>query len=704
MTGRRIQTLASLASALLVRTACAAVGDSVPGLLVTPPSWTTGVVVQVKYTPLGSSTNGPVRLDATAALGMCATLDAYAERFYVPATATYDPDTGTYWEGVGIPCTDGPMSGWATNDYSRIRYWEYQHPIWPRPGDRNFTNEWRRIFPKASRMLEDVRGNLRGLVRRGWSELGVNNSRLLYHGPSMSSSLFGGADCISFGWTSRTNAEEELVRAANELDLCLDWSCTDDYEPRTNNVALSLPSILSEVEPMGTNRYERYMPGNPSPVGPVSNILSTASGPAYSRAGGWLDRTNVTMRISADDFGWMNTLLAIMDKSYYVGWLIDGMPLVRFNCVERSLSADRSYSITNGTLHLSLVGSTPVAVARGVSAYQVSEGSTCETNSTFVTHELRWECYDGAAASATATVGGYIPVALNKARLDDLFSDMGPGENAVRIWAVMDEHSERGPCLIVYYGDRSMPDWIYGIDIGQSMSVSSGSISADAFADVTVTEADAARPYAAAGDHWYATGMSRRHVRPVEPNGGRMTSYSLQTLGQRRWAKGEEVHFYEGEIEYKAMASEGRTGASLDDSARQCAEVLCQDCSDYAAASSEGLLGTPGDTLQALGGLLNPCADRVTDALTNLTWGFAVDYSGMLLMKTNSTYRVVDESTLAELPKDDRTGEYIFARLVAGGSETVGTNLTECSLSLTIDHSAAIYWKWKNLPLEDESQ
>ena len=76
----------------------------------------------------------------------------------------------------------------------------------------------------------------------------------------------------------------------------------------------------------------------------------------------------------------------------------------------------------------------------------------------------------------------------------------------------------------------------------------------------------------------------------------------------------------------------------------------------------------------------------------------------MLLMKTNSTYRVVDESTLAELPKDDRTGEYIFARLVAGGSETVGTKLTACSLSLTIEHSAAIYWKWKNLPLEDESQ
>ena len=139
----------------------ASIGTSTPGVFFTPPEWATPLgqtSIEAKDMPLGyyNGATNILRLGTTSALGLVATLDAAMERWWGPIFT----DNGLSSDYI---CYPGPVSAWATNDYSKSP-WRAFPTLFPSPKERMLTNETSRIFPQiynpydARSMLSVTRG------------------------------------------------------------------------------------------------------------------------------------------------------------------------------------------------------------------------------------------------------------------------------------------------------------------------------------------------------------------------------------------------------------------------------------------------------------------------------------------------------------------------------------------------------------------
>lgn len=682
-----------------------AVGDSEVGVFITPPAWATTnstATVPKRYTPLGT-TNDPVRLNVSAALGMCATLDGLAERMYVPNFNQADP-----WRGdvkyTWLDFDPGPINGWKSLNFSIFPWGLLDGRLWTLPAERQITNSWSRIFPRVSTMLEDVRGRLRQLAL-GQEQL-LRSS--LIRGTRLSSSLFGDVDTLSFDWCSRDQAITNLIDVAD--DLCLDWSCTSDQRRPCLQILNAVDEILQLYDYERTNIYARLRADSPAPLPRVHDILMQLE-PTYLISEGWLTNQWRQMRIDADDFGWMNKMIAAIDKSYMMDY--DGLPLIQFAENECYASASRTMNITGGVFLLSYD-----QVAGNVASVEnvLAVNPVDTTNSSPVTTRVEWNLLFslndlGANAEASIASAAYQlmidPVTLATQTLDPPVSPNGIRQIIFNSFT----DDENGPTIEILAApnDGTSPverwqtvDRFRTLNIVSTLPVSHGTATCTAQGDISWT----ARilPYGTIGTNW-PTNYSGRHVRPLPDSyvSNYVSTVNYQLAAKRTIKTGSDD---EGTVEYYAEGA-GTNSQNLDRSAFSMAATVFSLCRDKASDAIDFDFENPtGNIHDWLGRNATALFDAaVNNASENASWSVGT-VGAAYLIQTNGTYSIfqgVDTTNgmeFVELPTftDDGTKYSIYGSISAWASGSAATNAPTISLSCEMNSSAAVYWTFHNIP------
>lgn len=692
-------------AALAISGVAFGVGDSNVGLFVTPPSWAatgTTTTVAKKYTPLGIS-NNVVRLNTQAALGMCATLDACAERFWVPLFNYPDPARHLFYDFFDFYA--GPPANWAAFDFTTSPFVYYQ--LWNSPDLRQITNSWSRIFPVVSDRLENVRTLLRNFF---------NDSALYFGSWYYSSSLIGGSDTVSFEWCDREAAKSYLKAVEDSDGLCLDWSCLTNViavEGRgapDNAVVRMLDLDSAEL----TNIFARCRPNSPGTAPPLTNLLQRLE-PTFTLRDGWLSFSNRTSRISANDFGWMNKLLAALDKTYYMGGY-HGLPIIQFKHSSYSGHATMTKPVTDGVFALSW--SETHGMVATLQNFNVGDATPAITiNKTDSISGISFELTE-ADASASLTVIGSASLAERADAINSQL-DVPVAANAFRsIRFVADMDETDGPTIALYVWSKDgTPDasgsesllWSSPvISIVNSVSVNSGSFALTADCGIETTTAPA--PYLNLGDYWAVTN-SGRHVRPLPESiaPGFVRAINLQTAGKRTldWTVNGSITNEVGFIAHPSSPS----SQQLDDMALSEAEIIRSDCADT-ATERFGVDFSDVNASQFTRSWVNESAGQLLEAtgleaLSNGTWGASVTPGDMYLANTNGTLSLyaVSGGTWTELPHlilNNVDYGQIYGTVNASTQSSAGTNRPPASLSAEVDFSAAVYWSWRNLPLSPD--
>ena len=695
------------AVALLICGVAFGVGDSRVGLFVTPPAWAatgTTTVVAKKYIPLGLS-NEVVRLNKQAALGMCATLDGCAERYWVPLFNYPDPARRRFYDFADFYA--GPPSNWSAFDFTTSPFDYYQ--LWNAPDLRHITNSWSRIFPVVSDRLEDVRSILRKFVNEGSSSLDT----WLY-----SSSLFGGADTVSFGWRDREATKNYLRAVEKSGGLCLDWTCITNvnYASGRNAPRNVILDMLSLDQDEFTNVFERCGPNGVGIVPAVTNLLKRLE-PTYTFRDGWLDFTNKTSRISANDFGWMNKLLAMLDKTYHVGGY-DGLPIIQFKHTAYGGHATMSQPVTNGVFLLSwdVINGTVATLQH----FDVAEATPeITTNKEDSISGISFEVSEAGASATLYAVGSVslaekaewindqlaVPVAVNSFRSVRFSADIdetyGPTVE-IFVWSKDGTPDETG--FPISLGSRPI------VRIVNNVDVDSGAFTLTADCGLGTTTAPA--PYLNLGQYWSVTN-SGRHVRPL-PDAiapGFVRAINLQTAGMRSfdWTVDGSVT---NEVEYAALASTP-SSRQLDDMAISEAEIFRRDC-EHDATERFGVDFSDVNASQYTRSFVSETAPKLMaaaadEALSNGTWGVSIATEYTYLVNTNGSLSIYYDkggtNGWAELPHlivDNVDYGQIYGTVNASTQAAAGTNRPPASLTADVDFSAAVFWNWRNLPIRDE--
>ena len=287
------------------------VGTSEPGVFFTPILSSRGYGDPV--TPLGSATNRGVRLDVNAAQGMIATLDGLMERAVLPALYDYAPLCMGYPPARVSGGSEIPKD-WRHQDWTNKVFYNYSQPNFathcpfPMAAQRDITSIGdRRIFPRIREMLSEAETFIRTYVQglklqeTGWAF-------------NAGSTLFGNNDTITIPLTDKTNvtdtATEFLTRA--NLGFSSLPECKMTGFLRGSEYSLNALSSIFEPAPA------RYTSAMLNPLADYQKEIAEAS-KEWSLSKGLFESTNRFARISSEELGRINTFLALFNKTYSDG-------------------------------------------------------------------------------------------------------------------------------------------------------------------------------------------------------------------------------------------------------------------------------------------------------------------------------------------------------------------------------------------------
>lgn len=706
-------------------------GDSEVGVLITPPTWATTsafTTVPRHYTPFGMvPTGSPVKLNTSAALGMCATLDGFAERLYVPAMTLDDPYRAAY---DNFP--PGPIGGWKTLDFNNVSWWVPGSLFWRSPAERQITNSWSRIFPRVSTMLETVRSKLRQLVR--------GDESYFVYDLTLSSSHFGGVDTLSFSWLSRDFAIHELSEVAN--GLCLDWSCTADWQYPRNLPINAASDILGLSDTETTNIYARIRPNSPAPLPSVFEIID----PILQEEGfwirdGWLSNTWQQARIDANDFGWMNRLLLTIDKSYYNR---TGLPIFNFEQQFTSSEVTLSSTITGGVFVLNYTPfDGPSAELESLDIANPDKSAITSPTNSQNDSSIQFDLYDLSAESSAYLYAIPAPLSVDAS---ELALDLDVASDGVRPLIFLEYPDQiHGPIVEIVAAAEDIADvadfetnsvtWFTHsyfpvLDIIDTLPVASGKVSTVCNGSVQWTSR--VLPYTRLGNDYSGRTNSVPHNYPigrlVAP--GYVKQINYQLAAKRSVLQdiyGNAVYYADDDstnVEYYAAAV-STTEPGLDDAAFGMAGDVLRDCRRKASSAVNIDWKNPASSVEEWARhnsdtLYN---DAITNANTRASWGVTTVGLAFLLKPINadvfgiytvtvtnavdgstnaidSSSNVVDSSyELVELPIiGDEFPRHVYGSVSAHANGASSTNAPRSSLNCELQSSAAIYWNFKNLP------
>ncbi|MBQ6328545.1 MAG: hypothetical protein IJI35_05980 [Kiritimatiellae bacterium] len=670
------------------------------GYFVTPPGWAAGggdidtnsslPQVDARYTLAGTNAS-LVRLNVPAALGMCATLDACAERWWVPLFSYPSPGHRAFYQYSDF--YPGPADEWAAFNFASDPFYA-SPPLWSTPDQRVISNTFGRIFFRISDMLEDVRSRLRSLA-------GVYPTDSCFGPWFYGSSKFGGIDTVEFDWCERPDAMDTL-REAFDDGLCLDWSCLSNnawsgqYTAFPRTVAMDFINLDNDEF---TNVVARCRRDAHPPLPDIYDILHRKSlAPTLSRS--WLSYSNITSRISADDFGWMNRLLAALDKTYLVGGY-DGLPIVLFTQLDVHGEVRLSQSLTNGYFILSLgAGDALIATLSGVKFADASTSSpVIQTGTNFISNTALFSISRGAKASLHAS--GAVPLGISASALNDLLpSRLGVNESVMLRFIAYPGGEGEGPLVDIIAwpdGENGYPILLKVIrilDVVSSVPVNSGLFAVDAEVDLSAT--GRSLPYAPLGAPWLGTN-SIPHVRPLPDQYAPdfVSQVKLQVAARRDWAVDNMPL-----DEYAAFSGDATT-RNLDGEARILAERVKMECeTDASSAFDVDFSDIESSAKDVVRSDIAELRDLITE--TNGTWGVqTVDINHTAyLANAGGVIRLflVDASGFWSEAPQLSEGVYLYANVVADCGDSVSTNFPSAELSAEYSFGAAVYWFWPALP------
>ncbi len=681
-------------------------GDSVVGYFVTPPGWAVSggdidnnsslPQVDARYTLAGTNAR-LVRLNVPAALGMCATLDACAERWWVPAMSYPSPGHRAWYEFIDFYA--GPPADWAAFDFTSDPFDLLSSPLWPYPNERVISNTFGRIFFRASDMLEDVRSRLRTFAAYPTDSA---------FGPALyGSSLFGGIDSWDFDWCERSNAVA-ACRAAFDAGLCYDWSCLSNsawsgiYTAAPNTVLLDYVNLDQDEF---TNVVVRCSATAKPPLPEIYDILTANGSPTLLR--GWLSYSNITSRISANDFGWMNSLLAALDKTYLVT-SYSGLPIVIFKELDIHGEATGSQSITNGYFYLSLGGFDETVASLSGADFSDNEPPPPVIRTAEGVYDMRAIfAVQNKNAYGSLYAHGSSPLVISADQLEQKLPNPLASNEFVRVdFFVYNGESEGQGPLIDIYAISTNFEWetrierVRVLDEVSGVPVVWGSVRADAVLDLLAT-GERLR-YASLGAPWGGTN-SVPHVRPLPDQVARrfVSRVALQLAARRDW------NYDDMSLDEYAAFSGSAYSGSLDYEAAMLAELVRDQCADDAASMfgvdfsglEEHADSVVGDWRRSALASMRP---YLVDSATNGRWyvSTVVPAGGnAYLVNTNDAIRLFEGEppNWSELPQLAE-GIYHYADVVAEVACYASTNAPSAELSAEFDFSAAVYWNWPALP------
>ena len=657
------------------------VGPSVPGVFITPPQAAggVGVTVPVAYTPLGTG-GGIVRLNDMAWEGVCATLDGFAERFYFPTIWSRDVDPMRPDSHSLAHDDNGRLQQWRSFNFDSYYNWNRgAWAMWPMATNRNFAAAWRRIFPRARDMLSgEVAPALRRMVRLADDTFKDVNRQV-------SSSLFGGSDIVSFDWCDRDAAQSRVARALNDDMLCPTYADTADCN-RAMAVGGSYLTCNAAAYTcgVGTNYCRRdYTSTLPA----VTSIIYSVNG-GLNLPDGWLDRSNYFYRIDAGELGWVNSLLAMTDKSYHLGHY-GGMPVLQYRSHDVTYEATATCAVTNGTAHLSVVGGSLVATVRlDCDAAQLA-GVTANTNDVALFDRLNWSS-SGLGARFGGMVAGGTALGANPELLADMCQPLSTGDVVTVgcvVWpddigrAVFDliMQPPAGPAVSYRVG-------VFPTDLA-SVSDVNGRVTLKARCDVLRSD-DVARPYADIGETW-VTNKSCRCLCPNADVRDRFRSVAVQTCAEMRVFE----DYVEGDSSYWA----GGRIANMDRVDEYCmadANTLAASGHSRADELTENMTSDRATSI-----IGDWCLDQLQQAVssaTNATWGVA-PAENVTLRNEDGKWRLFSNGS--ELPTISPAGDQAIGSIEVHWDDQSTTNTPSVNVEVGITQSMAIYWNYYNLPI-----
>ena len=686
----------------------ASIGTSTPGVFFTPPEWATPLgqtSIEAKDMPLGyyNGATNILRLGTTSALGLVATLDAAMERWWGPIFT----DNGLSSDYI---CYPGPVSAWATNDYSKSP-WRAFPTLFPSPKERMLTNETSRIFPQiynpydARSMLSVTRERVRNMVVWGMAE--TNNQFWGSFGEfEYGSSIFGGIDFVQFSWRDRHDAIEQIKLVAN--DLCLDWTCTRDCRWREMDDYGIIPMqvnivVRALVDPPYTD-FPRVLPSSEPVLTNLTSILEQQLG-YYSHNPDWLTKTNNTDRIDADDVGWINTILALMDKSYLI-FSFNGLPKITFKGYEANTSITGTTELdpNSASFHLSwdtLTHSCKAVMGEVVGFSFPETYATKITTNTVYMEEIEFSS-SNPQGSVSVSAFGTMKLSVQP----ELFPALDSGvTNEVLVAVDIDDNN--GPYVEIAIKGPTESDYnrynvVYILPETSVIPVDYAFEHISASVNTIYTD-DRARTFATnetPSEEYYT--LSKPAWRPITNKPGWVKKINLQGFGYRE-ISGTDGTNTTNVSEYRAMGSQCNL-STLNNSAWTQANTLIGECKSksrsvfgYNVANMEGTLVNLAQQIEN-----QRHADAANMSRTTGTWSVNIPEPHLLQTYEDGEAKLYSANSRVELQKDT-SGGYIYGSVTASTQGSVSTNMPSGKVECEMDFSAAIYWNWQNLPLNQSA-
>lgn len=492
----------------------ASMPDSCTGVFFTLPETNTFVTIPGDSLCWGQSPQSPKIITAPKVFTV---LDAFTERYYLSLDVSYDPDK-VYRQLDGWAYTYNYLTtsaeNWKTLDLSD------PHPSfsipWASPTKRDFSGRIR-IFPDGSNILNTVRKSLISMAKGkdAFPEFDLS--------PYLGSTLFGSDQVINIGWCSNETYQVQLLNARKTRNFgkCYAWFKEAISSTIYPYPIMSLGSVAngsgasSELE---KDFWSYIVNKSESLQTTLESVLQSSDG---KLSAGWLQQPIEKIRISSDDFAWMNALLMSMDTvSSFAGPFPQFM--MRDEVVSAHIEATATIDFSNLHLHTPSEGSNFLAFDASITTLNHSDVPI--QKSTWHNTFAEWTFHDPhVSAQAEYFFTNAVYVARSELEYALRQVDYGDGED----WEnVMTEYVPSTEGIFIYAvkgGDAAVKrELIHQIQLsdlsayGGTKTVDNASYSV--YVSTTYPISDiVCSPFASSGAKWYASGYSGPSLIP-SPN------------------------------------------------------------------------------------------------------------------------------------------------------------------------------------------